>query len=638
MAETTGDLIGDGWLSEPAIYRTDLDACRPAAALYPGSRARHWRLLSYELEGLAGTMLRADEETDAPELTYPLRASGYHAVSLGLMAESSEDIVVLTRLNGDASSTVLTCPMTDRAGRHRIRELFWKIADLSGQDLVIGQNNRRIAAGDAPGCVAGSPVRLAYVKLVPLTEGEVATFRADAARQDTRRLFGHNDAHGLHYATRPTEAGHIRRRIEMFRNTDFSRLYWECGMGDLLYYLGTAGRLPTHDGLDDFARSGDRLHRESWQILREQGIDPFRVAREHARDMGLEFHATYRPAGFRFPPDHDHFDHGDSFYGRHPELRGRGRDGRETPRISYAYPESRRFAVSLLNEVATDYDVDGICLAYNRRPPFSEFELPLIDSFQAEHGRDPRTLADDDETWLWHRCGVLTSFMREVRADLDEVARARQRPRIPVTAIVMRDAAENLYYGMDLQTWGAGGAGGHPHPLHVRGVPGQRRRLLGGPARSGLVRRADARHLLHAVDEPAAPHDAARVVPRTRRRAVPHRRGKLLLLGLHARTRQLHGVVECPAAPGPQGGGAELGGRRPAGPRPRAASADQPGRVGPVVRHTGIACGCADVRAFHGSPSLPGARVRLARDRSLVRALAASLAADGAAGAHRDDP
>ena len=179
------DLIGDGWLSEPAIYRTDLDACRPAAALYPGSRARHWRLLSYELEGLAGTMLRADEETDAPDLTYPLRASGYHAVSLGLMAESSEDVVVLARLSGDASSTVLTCPMTDRAGRHRIRELFWKVADLSGQDLVIGQQNRRIAAGDAPGCVVGSPVRLAYVEADPAHRG------GDRHLPGRRRSTGH---------------------------------------------------------------------------------------------------------------------------------------------------------------------------------------------------------------------------------------------------------------------------------------------------------------------------------------------------------------------------------------------------------------------------------------------------------------
>ena len=96
-------------------------------------------------------MVRADEETAAPDLTYSLRASGYHAVSLGLMAESSEDVVVLARVSGDASSTVLTCPMTDRAGRHRVRELFWKIADLSSQDLVIGQQNRRIAAETVPG-------------------------------------------------------------------------------------------------------------------------------------------------------------------------------------------------------------------------------------------------------------------------------------------------------------------------------------------------------------------------------------------------------------------------------------------------------------------------------------------------------
>ena len=324
-------------------------------------------------------------------------------------------------------------------------------------------------------------------------------------------------------------------------------------MGDLLYYLGREGRLPTLEGLDDFAHQGDRLHRESWQALQRKGIDPFRVALEHARDMEMEFHASYRPAGFKFPPDHDHFDYGDAFYDRHPELRGRDRDGNATPRISYAYPETRKYAVSLLREVAANYDVDGVSLLYNRRPPFSEYEAPMVEGFIAEHGKDPRQLDDEDPSWLMYRCGVLTQFMREVREAMDDEARRQGRRRIVVSAIVMRDAAENLYYGMDLKTLGLRRFGRYADTLHVGRLPGQLGALVGRPARRRLLRGSHEGDVDRAGDEPAAPVYERRDVPRTGRRAVRRGRGEVLLLGLHARQGQLRRLLERAPPPRPQG-------------------------------------------------------------------------------------
>ena len=50
------------------------------------------------------------------------------------------------------------------------------------------------------------------------------------------------------------------------------------GAGDQLNYLSKLGRIPTFDGLDDFGRYHHRLEAESMRILRDRGLDPFKIA------------------------------------------------------------------------------------------------------------------------------------------------------------------------------------------------------------------------------------------------------------------------------------------------------------------------------------------------------------------------
>ena len=239
----------------------------------------------------------------------------------------------------------------------------------------------------------------------------------------------------------------------MFRDTDFSRIYWEAARGDHTHYFSKIGTIPTYDGLGDFDRQGDRLQGESWRSLREQGIDPLRVVADHAHEVGLEFHAAFRVAAFYYPPPLDHFNHGAYFYKQHPELRGEGRDGRRTPRLSYAYPTMRSFAVSLLREIAEGYPVDGVSIEYNRSPPLVEYEPPVVEGFKSEYGEDPRALDEIDERWLHYRARVLTQFMTEVRRAMDEAAAEKGGKRIEISAIVFGDEQENLVNAMDLKTW-----------------------------------------------------------------------------------------------------------------------------------------------------------------------------------------
>ncbi len=449
----TKELYGDTWLSSQPVYLTDMDRCQPCGALSRDPQIGRWRLLDYETDTLSGVMLLAGEETAAPDVTYPVDASGWHAVSVGMMPHYGGPSQVLIRTSGSDTFTTLRAAEEEGSSPHEIeaQEVFWRIVDLTDQDLVIGQAQYRLAEGGT-GALGSNDSQVVYIKLVPLADEEAAALKADRARTDTRRMFAHNDAHGVHYANRPTTAEHIRRHIEGYRDTDFGRICWEAGGGDLLQYFSNIGRRSTFDGLEDFARRGYRKIAESWRAFRDQGVDPFQVALDHTHEIGMEFHAGYRVTGFHYPPPLDYFNYGSSFFKYHPELRSVAKDGSVGPRVSFAYPELRRYLMSVLREIA-GYDVDGISLLYNRRPPFMDYEPPLVEGFTAEFGEDPRRLDDMDPRWLAFRARTMTQFMREVREAMDDEARRQGRRKIEVSAIVSGRREENELWGLDVKAW-----------------------------------------------------------------------------------------------------------------------------------------------------------------------------------------
>ncbi len=411
--------------------------------------------MSFRTDSLSGTMLAAGLETAAPTVRYPLDARGLHAISIGTVpirtAAEGLTLGVPLKLSGDDSFSFITMEPARRPDHGvDVVECYWKIADLTGQQLDIGQASARIGEGEGPGVYACAAARVVYIKLVPLTDSETSDWRADQSRGDTRRLFAHNDAHFAQYLFRLTSADDVRREIEQYHESDFSRMYWEAGGGDQLAYFSRIGRRHTLDGLEDYGRRGDRMHAESWRVFREEGVDPFDVALEQTHAVGMEFHAGYRVAAFQYPPPLDHHNHGDTYFARHPEFHGEDRAGNRTPRISYSYPEVREYVVSLLREMA-ERPIDGICLLYNRRPPLVEYEPPLVDGFTREFGCDPRSLPENDPDWLAYRAGTLTQFMRDVREAMDEASQGRRR--IAVSAITEASEAENLMQGIDLAAW-----------------------------------------------------------------------------------------------------------------------------------------------------------------------------------------
>lgn len=437
--------------TERAVYLTDLQNAQPASALAAESRRGVWRMLPYTSHPLpdgrtiSGTLLAATTTSDAPMITLPLGRLGWHRVYVGVyrkpFAQAKEVQVRLTR---DTAFTFLEGRAGDKDHQANwIDDIYWRTADLTGQDIVL----RQTLLPDPKECWVG------YIKLIPLSEAEIDVLKKDQARFDTKRLFVHSDAHFLNVTGSELE---VQNKLEPFRNTDVSRIYWEAGSGDTALYFSKILRdygTPLREAADReavyYAHDHYRQLGETWVRYREKGVDPLRVAAEYAREAGLEFHASYRVGGFAYPPPLDNYS-GD-FLTNHPELRCVARDGRPVPRLSYAYPETRRFVISLFREMA-QYPIDGVCLLYNRRPPLVGYETRLINGFRDQYGEDPRHIDEDDPRWLAYRATALNAFMRELRTALDDEAAKQGRKRLEVSAVVPR-FEENLQHGMDLALW-----------------------------------------------------------------------------------------------------------------------------------------------------------------------------------------
>ena len=150
----------------------DMGRCSPAASLSATAAKGRWQLFDYEAGGIKGRMIWASDEANAPALTLPLNAQGWHAVFVGLADPSSLGGHALLRLTSDAAYV----PRSRTAGQ--IEEVFFKVADLTGQSLHIAQESGGL----------GRACGMAYVKLVPLTPEEVAAVQADRQDSSHRKL------------------------------------------------------------------------------------------------------------------------------------------------------------------------------------------------------------------------------------------------------------------------------------------------------------------------------------------------------------------------------------------------------------------------------------------------------------------
>jgi hypothetical protein len=287
------------------------------------------------------------------------------------------------------------------------------------------------------------------------------------------------------------EAG-VRHMLDACKACGWTRVYWRALDGGRALYrsplLRPAGKWDEDSFWSPASEEDKRLAasftagltpqrreeiRRKLEALNYAHFDSMAAAVEYGHRIGLEIHAWVSI---------NEDDHGwglqSEFSKKHPEYRWRRRDGRAyRSQLSFAFPEVRQYKLAILDELLSQYDLDGVFLDWIRTGDVrdnpqtdaqgvadSGYETPVVEGFKWQFGVDPHEVANGDERWVRTRAEAQTVFMRELRRQV-----AAHRRKVPVAVML-------------------------GHPWHYRGngdkIDGNLRGLLldvGTWAREGLI-------------------------------------------------------------------------------------------------------------------------------------------------------
>jgi hypothetical protein len=196
-------------------------------------------------------------------------------------------------------------------------------------------------------------------------------------------------------------------------------------------------------------------------------FDSLAAAIDYGHKIGLKIHAwasiNEDDHGWGWPSE---------FSKAHPQFRWVRRDGRPYhSQLSFAFPEVREYKLALLDELLTNYKLDGLFLDWIRTGDIrdnpqtdakgvatSGYEAPNIATFKAKVGGDPHDVPNDDDRWVRLRAEPQTLFMRGVRKLVN-----KQPAQVPIAVMVghpwhyrgLQDPIDGNLRGLllDVSTW-----------------------------------------------------------------------------------------------------------------------------------------------------------------------------------------
>ena len=411
---------------EDGFYLTDLSRCFPSSAIAEKRNRKRWKKIKYETEKFSGTLLVACYGTHPPVLQLPVNAKGRYRIFVGLYGEHGFYAGIRVRLNKDQCFRTLVSQKSVSKG-DIIKEVFWKEADLTEETIHIAVQDRK----DTDKITSG----IAYIRFLPAEKNFSENRKPDVY------LAAFNDAFSFIYYNRPTTKKQIQEQIEIFRDTPFKKIYWGIAAGDVAtYFTGIGSR--TNIDPDVYPRIGDRNYAESLRIFRQKNMDILKIALEHAKRIGLEFHVYHRMAFVAGQPPWEEMMYS-RFFHENQRFLCYDRDGMKISRLSYAYPEVQEHCIALYKEVAS-YGIDGINFAFHRGVPLVLFERPIVEGFRKKYGEDPRRIPAEDHRLFEFRSKIITDFMSKVKHEF---------PDLEFSATVLINEANNRFYDLDIKDW-----------------------------------------------------------------------------------------------------------------------------------------------------------------------------------------
>ena len=381
---------------EILISRLD-EVFLPAENLSPYGLKDKWRVIPYDTHEQSGNMLSSIGGDPKP-VTFDPKLSGWYRIYLQFVGESVLDV----KLTSDRGFSAVLGNHHDlsRDGA-LIEESLWRSADMTGEAITISLRFEYCKKQAA----------LAGIRFVPMSDDEVAAYKAEWEVKKNKRLYGSDDMHN--------RLCHNARTFEDFlpvvSRYEESDVEW-VSLEDYRIYV--SGNLPT-ENTDDFCffREVDKNVQNSYKNFEPTELYPYLVDESHKR--GFKVSLSYRMTAWGMPYPYDQYYFDNSFIIAHPELRTIDRNGEEVYALSYAYDEVQDYLIDKMLSGA-DSGCDAITLIANRAVPFLLFEEPVAKKFFEKYGEYPYELPLDEPRLNELHCQVMLEFVRKLRRELDE--------------------------------------------------------------------------------------------------------------------------------------------------------------------------------------------------------------------------
>jgi len=244
---------------------TDLDR-RVGSAGIGGDDPERWSAIPYQGEGVAGVMLGCREGIHPAALTLRLDVAGPHRIWVGVYSFLDQSRIRL-RLSGDRCCREIGAPVKlERISQPVLQEVFWKEADLTGQDLILEGAYRP----------DGHPGALAYLRLEPLER------RVRERPQVRHPLAITEDGYGIFGRLPHTRPDDLLESFEAIPQDSCMRmLLWGSGNGDICNYPTRVGTYQPSAPGPCLSHFYDTLYRNR-RLWRERGWNSLEVVRDYA--------------------------------------------------------------------------------------------------------------------------------------------------------------------------------------------------------------------------------------------------------------------------------------------------------------------------------------------------------------------
>ena len=406
--------------------------CTPACNISDFKEIYKWNRIPYETAHVKGTLLVSTGCGRPEPVSFDPGLTGWYRLfvavaTYGAWLEGGDYVGV--RLSDDEAVMHISVSNPPRYAYHSVEESYWRAADMTGQRVEISKHQ----AG------ADNASIIAWVRAVPMSDDEVAAFQAEQERTDTKRIYATNDMHGMFcmYGLREPEQWktvvqeYIQSDVEWFSMENVTIFDGEVSTGNRENFI--------------FLNKSDRD--VQYNLKRYTTPEMWKTVVDYGRKLGLKMCISMRMGawGIEFPDDQKYFVN--SFKEAHPELRCMDRDGTYVDAMSYVYPETRAYIIREFVKMAGT-GCDAVEMIYSRGVPYVLFEKPFCDRFEEKYGEDPRPLPLDDPRVTDLRCEIMTEFVRELRAALDEV-----RPGIGLHARCQYSLYDARHVAVDVGEW-----------------------------------------------------------------------------------------------------------------------------------------------------------------------------------------